>query len=83
MVTAGYPALCPVIPVPQIALKVKIVLNGLQGKKGLTDCRVQDTAVHSVLQGTGYYRVHCNSGYRVLQGKEYCSVQKTRWYCRV
>ena len=43
MVTAGYPALSPVIPVPQIALQVRIVLNG----------RVQDIAGHRVLQGTG------------------------------
>jgi len=67
VVTAGYPALSPVIPVPQIALQVRIVLNG----------RVQDIAGYRVVQG------NCNSGHMVLKGKEYCSVQKSTWYCRV
>ena len=32
-------------------LQGRIVLKGLQGTKGLTDGRVQGTAVHRVLQG--------------------------------
>ena len=51
-VTAGYPAVCPVILVPQIGLQGRIVLKGLQGTKGLKDSRVQGTAGHRVLQGS-------------------------------
>ena len=72
VVTAGYPA------VTQIALQVRIVLNGRQGTKGLTDGRVQGTAGPRVQHGTGYCRVHGTSGHRVLQGKEYCRVQRAK-----
>ena len=81
-VNAGYPAVCPSIPVPQIALQGRIVLNILQGTKGLTDGRLQDTAGHRVLHGTGtgYCRVHSTSGHRALQGKEYYRVQMATRY---
>ena len=32
-VTAGYPAVCAVIPVPRSALQVRILLNGTEGYK--------------------------------------------------
>ena len=85
--------------VPQIALQVRIVLNGLQVTKGLKNGRVQGTAGHRVLhgtvQGTEGYILHSTLRHRVLQGKQstegymllkgvgYCRLQGTTGYYRV
>ena len=85
--------------VPQIALQVRIVLNGLQVTKGLKNGRVQGTSGHRVLhgtvKGTAGYILHSTLRHRVLQGKQstegymvlkgvgYCRLQGTTGYYRV
>ena len=65
--TAGYPAVCLVIPVPQIALAGR---NDTE----LIDGRVQGTAGNRVLHVTGY------AGYIVIQSTGYCKVKNTAEY---
>ena len=76
--------------VPQIALQVRIVLNGLQVSKGLKNSRVQGTAGHRVLHGTvqgiAGYILHSKqskqstAGFIVLKGVGYCRLQGTTGY---